>query len=87
MSDDGSMILFIIGLALGGLFIGALGRFAIPGPNPMSIGMTIVVGIGGSLLGGLVGNLVVGRPGGLILAVLGAAFIVWLMQRSQGRRA
>lgn len=80
------MILFILGVLLSGLFIGALGRFAVPGPNPMSIGMTIVVGIGGSFVGGLVGNLLFGRPGGLILAVLGAAAIVWLLQRSQGRR-
>lgn len=80
------MILFIISLLIGGLIIGALGRLAIPGPNPMSLGMTAVVGIGGSLIGGLVGNLLLGRPGGWILAVLGAALIVWLMQRSQARR-
>lgn len=87
MRNDGVMILFLIGLLLFGLIVGALGRLAIPGPNPMSIGMTILVGIGGSFLGGLAGNLVLGRPGGLLLAVLGAAFIVWLMQRSQSRRA
>ena len=80
------MILYLIGLILSGLIVGALGRLAIPGPNPMSIGMTIVVGIGGSLLGGLVGRLLFGRPGGLILAVLGAALIVWLISRSQERR-
>ena len=73
---------FIIGLVLSGLIVGALGRFAIPGPNPMSIGMTILVGLGGSLLGGLVGRLLFGSDGGgLILAVLGAALIVYLMER------
>ena len=76
----------ILGLILSGLIVGALGRLAIPGPNPMSIPMTIAVGIGGSLLGGLVGRLLFGRPGGFILAVLGAALIVWLIQRSQTRR-
>ncbi|MGI8686662.1 MAG: GlsB/YeaQ/YmgE family stress response membrane protein [Acidimicrobiales bacterium] len=80
------MILFILSLVIGGLIIGALGRLAVPGPNPMSVGMTILVGIGGSLLGGLVGNVLFGRPGGWILAVLCTALIVWLMQRSQGRR-
>jgi uncharacterized membrane protein YeaQ/YmgE (transglycosylase-associated protein family) len=77
----------IIWFILGGLIVGALGRLAIPGPNPMSIGMTILVGIGGSLIGGLVGNLLFNRPGGLILAVLGSALIVWLMQRNQHRTA
>jgi uncharacterized membrane protein YeaQ/YmgE (transglycosylase-associated protein family) len=77
---------FIILLVLSGLIVGALGRLAIPGPNPMTIPMTILVGIGGSFIGGLVGYLLTGRPGGIILSVLGAALIVWLMQRQQARR-
>jgi uncharacterized membrane protein YeaQ/YmgE (transglycosylase-associated protein family) len=77
------MIIFLIALVLSGLVVGALGRLAIPGPNPMSIGMTILVGIGGSFLGGLVGNLIFGRPGGLILSVAGAALIVWLIERNR----
>ena len=86
MRDSRGVITYIIGLILSGLIVGALGRLAIPGPNPMSIGLTILVGVGGSLLGGLVGNLLFNRPGGLILAVLGAALIVWLLQRNQSRR-
>ncbi|MDQ1374904.1 MAG: hypothetical protein QOJ09_2242 [Actinomycetota bacterium] len=83
------MLLFIISLIIGGLIIGALGRLAIPGPNPMSIGMTILVGIGGSFIGGMVGYLITGgrRGGGWILAIAGAALIVWLMQRNQHRSA
>ena len=80
------MILFILGLILTGLVVGALGRLAIPGPNPMSIGMTILVGIGGSLIAGLLAGLLLNRGAGLLLSVLGAALIVWLMQRSQTRR-
>ena len=80
--------MWIIGLILGGLIVGALGRLAIPGPNPMSIGMTILVGIGGSLIGGLVGYLITGgrEGGGLILGVAGAALIVWLLERNRGRQ-
>jgi uncharacterized membrane protein YeaQ/YmgE (transglycosylase-associated protein family) len=79
---------FIISLIIGGLIIGALGRLAIPGPNPMSIGMTILVGIGGSLAGGLIGWVLTGgrAVGGWILAVLCAAGIVWLMERGRTRR-
>jgi len=80
------VILLIIWIVIGGLVIGALGRLVIPGPNPMSIPMTILVGIGGSIVGGLVGRLLFGRPGGVVLAILGAALIVWLIQRSQHRR-
>lgn len=74
-------MLYIIALALSGLIVGALGRLAIPGPNPMSIAMTIVVGIGGSIVGGLVGNLLFNRSGGLLLAVVSAAGIVWLLEK------
>ena len=80
------LIGFIVLLIVGGLIIGALGRLVIPGPNPMSIAMTIAVGIGGSLLGGIVGKLIFGRPGGFLLAVLCSALIVWLIHRSQTRR-
>lgn len=82
------MLGFLFSLIVGGLIIGALGRLAIPGPNPMSIGATILVGVGGSLLGGLAGYFLFGREEGpgWILAILGAALIVWLLQRSQSRR-
>ena len=79
-------VIYILSLILTGLVVGALGRLAIPGPNPMSVPVTIVVGIGGSLLGGLVGALLFNRPGGIILAVLGAALIVWLIDRNRTGR-
>jgi uncharacterized membrane protein YeaQ/YmgE (transglycosylase-associated protein family) len=77
--------MLIIGLIISGLIVGALGRLAIPGPNPMSILMTIGIGIGGSFVGGLVGYLLFGRNNGgsLLLSVAGAAGIVYLMQRRE----
>ena len=81
------MLLLILWIILAGLVIGALGRLIVPGPNPMSIPMTILVGIGGSIVGGLVGRLLFGRPGGVILAVIFSAAIVWLLQRNGHRRA
>ncbi|MFZ6005354.1 MAG: GlsB/YeaQ/YmgE family stress response membrane protein [Actinomycetota bacterium] len=76
------MLVYLIALVLSGLIVGALGRLVIPGPNPMTIPMTILVGIGGSLIGGMIGRVLFGS-GGLILAVLGAALIVWLMERNR----
>ena len=77
-----NLILFIISMVITGAIFGALRRLAVPGPNPMSIGMTILVGIGGAFLGGVVGALL-GASAGIvfILEVLGAALIVYLMQR------
>jgi uncharacterized membrane protein YeaQ/YmgE (transglycosylase-associated protein family) len=80
------VITFIILLVLTGLIVGALGRLAIPGPDPLSIGQTILVGIGGSLVAGLVGRLLFGgRGGGFILAVICSAGIVYLIRRSRER--
>lgn len=76
----------ILSLLLTGIVFGALGRLAVPGPNPMSIGMTILCGIGGSFLGTLVGLLFGAGPDDsflllFVLQVLGAALIVWLVSR------
>lgn len=78
------IIVYLILLAVSGLLVGALGRLAIPGPDPMGMGMTMLVGVAGSMIGGLVGMLVLGRPGGLVLSVLGAALIVFLIRKSRG---
>ena len=83
-----NVIAFIISLVISGAIFGALGRLAVPGPNPMSIGMTILVGIGGALLGSIVGA-VLGVTSPLIFFILqslGAAAIVFAMQRRSAPR-
>ena len=80
-----SFLAFLIILLLVGLVIGAFGRLALPGRDPMSIPMTIAVGVGGSLIGGFVGGLIFGRNGGgIIFSVAGAALIVYFIRRSRG---
>ena len=76
----GILVLLLV-LALQGLIIGALGRLAVPGPNPMSLGQTILVGIAGSFVGGLLGALLFGRRFGFLLGVLAAAGIVYVLER------
>jgi len=81
------MLVFLLWLALSGLIVGALARLVLPGPDPMSIGMTILIGIGGSLIAALIANAIWGRRygPGLILSVACAAFLVWLVRRSRPR--
>jgi uncharacterized membrane protein YeaQ/YmgE (transglycosylase-associated protein family) len=76
----------LIALVLGGLLIGALARLALPGPDPMSIPMTIALGIAGSLIGGLVARIFLGTGGGLIFAVLGAMLLLYLHRRFVQKR-
>lgn len=78
------LIPYIILMIFSGLIVGALGRLAIPGPDPMGIGATILVGIAGSLIGGLVGMALFNRPGGMLLSVLGAALIVFGLRKARG---
>jgi uncharacterized membrane protein YeaQ/YmgE (transglycosylase-associated protein family) len=81
-----SVIVYIIVLLLTGLVVGGLGRLAIPGPDPMSISLTILVGIAASLIAGLIWWAISGdrNGGGILLSVVVAAGIVYLIRRSRG---
>jgi uncharacterized membrane protein YeaQ/YmgE (transglycosylase-associated protein family) len=85
------LIWLIIVLVITGVIFGALGRLAVPGPNPMGIGTTILAGIGGAFLGTIVGALLQLDPGTnrliyFVLQVLGAALIVYALSRRGGTR-
>ena len=76
----------MLSLLLIGLIIGALGRLALPGPNPMGILMTMLCGIGGAFLGGIVGRTLGLRSFTFVLSVLCAAGIVYLVSGRMGGR-
>ena len=80
------ILVVLIMLVVGGLIVGGLARLALPGPDPMSIPMTIALGIGGSLVGGLVARIFLGTGGGLIFAVLGAMLVLYLHRRFVQKR-
>jgi uncharacterized membrane protein YeaQ/YmgE (transglycosylase-associated protein family) len=70
------VLLTIIGILIGGFVIGGLARLAVPGPDPMPVWMTILIGFAGSIVGGVVGQVLLGRPGGFLLALIGAVLLV-----------
>jgi uncharacterized membrane protein YeaQ/YmgE (transglycosylase-associated protein family) len=79
------LLLYLILLAFSGLIVGALARLALPGPDPMGIGMTILIGIAGSFIGGLIMVLLFGRSGaGIVVSVACATAIVYVIRRSRG---
>ena len=72
---------YIIALVVEALVVGALARLALPGPDPMSIPMTIVLGVAGTFLGGVVAYVFLGHAGGLIFALLGSTLLLYLHRR------
>ncbi len=79
------LLAFLIILFVGGIIVGALARLLLPGPDPMSLGMTALVGICGTLSAGLFSWYVLHRHGaGLILSVAFSMLLVWLYRRSRG---
>ena len=75
----------MISCFLVGLFVGALARLLLPGPDPMGVGMTALVGICGTLSAGLFSWYVLHRHGaGLLLSVLFSMLVVWIYRRSRG---
>lgn len=74
--------LFLLYFAVAGLVIGALARWLLPGPDPMSYPRTMLYGWGGSMAGGIIGWLL-GAPGFLdiVLSVAGAAGLIWFFRR------
>lgn len=80
------MITFLIIMALTGLIVGGLARLALPGPDPMSIGQTILLGIAGSLLAGIVVYALSGGEygAGIPLSIAGSSLILYIIRRRHG---
>src|SRR5436190_19401845 len=80
MNTIGTMISW----AVFGLIIGAIARFLYPGRQPMSLLMTMALGIVGSFVGGLISWLMGYSPeagafrgAGWIMSIIGALIVVW----------
>jgi uncharacterized membrane protein YeaQ/YmgE (transglycosylase-associated protein family) len=83
------VILFIIGLLLTGLIVGALGRLLLPGRDPMSIMQTIAVGIAASLVAGLIAYYVFDEKegAGFFFSVICAIALVYAVRKIRERDA
>jgi len=81
------IIAFLILLFVIGLVVGALGRLLLPGPDPMSIWMTVLVGLCGTFSAGLFGRYVLHRIGGsFLLSVVFSMLVVWIYRRTHTAR-
>jgi uncharacterized membrane protein YeaQ/YmgE (transglycosylase-associated protein family) len=49
---------FVLAIVVSGFITGGLARFALPGPDPMPVWLTIAIGLTGSIVGAVVGRAV-----------------------------
>ena len=87
------MLVAIIQVLVSGFVIGGLARWAVPGPDPMSVPMTILLGIFGSFVGGGIAGAIFGveqKSGSLFAILIGSilastlllvAYRRWVQQR------
>jgi uncharacterized membrane protein YeaQ/YmgE (transglycosylase-associated protein family) len=80
------LLTLIVLLALWGLVVGALARFAVPGPDPMPIWQTILLGLAGTFVGGLVGRSLGFSSGGLVFGILGGTLLLILWRKFVEKR-
>lgn len=78
----------IISWLVFGLIVGAIGRFLVPGRNPMGCLATSLLGIVGSVLGGLLAyglkfGTDVYSPGGWIMSIIGAVIALLIFRNTR----
>ena len=87
------MIGFIVYLIVVGLIAGFIARALVPGPDPMSVMGTMVLGIVGSFVGGFIGYLLTHhdasdgafQASGIIGSILGAIVVLLVFRALNGR--
>jgi uncharacterized membrane protein YeaQ/YmgE (transglycosylase-associated protein family) len=80
-----SLILYLIILAISGLFVGALARLSLPGRDPMTIPQTIALGLAGNFIAGIIVWLIWGHGvPGIVLSVACSSLILYFIRRRRG---
>jgi uncharacterized membrane protein YeaQ/YmgE (transglycosylase-associated protein family) len=78
----------ILQVLVSGFVIGVLARWAVPGPDPMSVPLTILLGIFGSFIGGGIGAAIFGtdQDSGSVFAILIGSVIASMLLLMAYRR-
>ena len=80
-----SLVVYLIILAVSGLFVGALARLSLPGRDPMTIPETIMLGLAGNLIAGIIVWLVWRHTApGIIISVACSSVILYFIRRRRG---
>lgn len=88
------MLFFLLVLVVLGLVAGSLARLLVPGPDPMSVPATILLGIVGSFVGGFLGYVLFGsdlddgavQVSGVIGSIIGSILVLLVWRQVGDRR-
>ena len=69
---------FVLAILVSGFITGGLARFAIPGPDPMPIWLTIAIGLTGSITGAVIGN-AISHDNGYVVSFLSFGIAIALV--------
>jgi uncharacterized membrane protein YeaQ/YmgE (transglycosylase-associated protein family) len=80
-----SLLAYLIILVVSGLLIGALARLSLPGPDPMTLPQTILLGLAGNTIAGIIVWLAWRHAApGILISVACSSVILYLIRRSRG---
>jgi uncharacterized membrane protein YeaQ/YmgE (transglycosylase-associated protein family) len=68
----------VLAILFSGFITGALARFAIPGPDPMPLWLTVAIGLAGSIAGALIGN-AISHDNGYVVSFLSFGIAISLV--------
>lgn len=77
-------LFYLVALFIWGLVVGAFARLALPGPDPLTLFQTALVGVAGSVLAAIVSLWLFGQVAGFLLCLVFAVGIMFLIRRSRG---
>jgi uncharacterized membrane protein YeaQ/YmgE (transglycosylase-associated protein family) len=83
----------IIGWIVFGFVVGVIARFFLPGPDPMGLIVTTLLGVAGSFVGGYLGSLIHGgpidasQPAGWLGSIAGAIILLGVFHFVRRRSA
>jgi uncharacterized membrane protein YeaQ/YmgE (transglycosylase-associated protein family) len=80
-----SLVAYLIVIVVSGLLVGALARLLLPGPDPMTLPQTILLGLAGNATAGIAVWLLWSNAApGIAVSVICSSLILYLIRRARG---
>ena len=78
------LVVYLVLLLIWGLVIGLFARLALPGPDPLTLFQTSLVGVGGSVIAFVISLVLFGQIAGFLMCLVFSVGILYVIRRSRG---